>query len=86
MARMAEETPFGVATLATGHAWEIFGTPRQSDHSRGLAVDLYRIGDTQVINDRAPASATHDLVVWLYDQPEVAQPLGVRRLRRSLVH
>jgi hypothetical protein len=73
LARLAKRTSFGVATLSAGHSWEIYGTPRQSDHSRGLAVDIYRFGKRLVIDDRAPNSATHQLVAWLYDQPEVAR-------------
>lgn len=71
MARLAEQTPFGVVTLSSGHPWEIFGTPRQSDHTRGLAMDIYRIGDSLVIDQRSEDSRTHALVEWLYAQPEV---------------
>jgi hypothetical protein len=73
MARLAERTAFGVVTLSAGHSWEIYGTPRQSDHARGLAVDIYRLGERLVIDDRTPGSTTHSLVTWLYDQPEVAR-------------
>ena len=73
MARMADQAPYGVVTLISGHPWEIFGTDRQSDHTRGLAVDLYRVGDAQVIDDRAEGGFTHGFVQWLYDQPDVAR-------------
>ncbi|HEV7276626.1 MAG TPA: hypothetical protein VGN80_10090 [Devosiaceae bacterium] len=71
--RLADRTTIGVVALSAGHSWEIYGTPRQSDHSRGLAVDIYRLGDRLVIDDRAKGSATHSLVTWLYGQPEVAR-------------
>lgn len=73
LARLAERTSFSVVTLSAGHSWEIYGTPRQSDHSRGLAVDIYRLGERLVIDDRTPGSFTHDVVAWLYEQPEVAR-------------
>jgi hypothetical protein len=73
MTRLADRVPYGVAAFSTGHSWEIFGTPRQSDHSRGLAVDIYRIGDRQVIDDRSLGSITEGIVSWLYEQPEVAR-------------
>jgi hypothetical protein len=73
MARLADETPYGVVTLFSGHPFEIFGTPRRSDHARGLAVDIYRIGDRRVVDDRLTGSTTHRLVAWLYDQPEIAK-------------
>lgn len=73
LARLADQTPFGVVTFSSGHPWEIFGTPRQSDHSRGRAVDIYRFADTNVIDGRTDGSSIHRIVQWLYDQPELAR-------------
>lgn len=73
MARLADLTPYGVITLSQGHPYEVFGTDRQSDHTRGRAVDIYRLGDTLVVDDHAQGSATHDIVRWLYDQPDIRQ-------------
>ena len=73
MARLAEHTPYGVTTLSQGHPYEVFGTDKQSDHTRGRAVDIYRLGDTLVIDDRAEGSMTYKAVQWLYDQPEIRQ-------------
>ena len=73
MARAADQAPYGVVVLSTGHPHEIFGTDRQSDHTRGQAVDIYRVGDAGVIDDRHDGSTTHDLTRWFYDQPEVAR-------------
>jgi hypothetical protein len=73
MARLAEQTSYSVVTLSSGHPWEIFGTPRQSDHTKGLAMDIYRTGDTLVIDDRAADSSTYEIATWLYAQPEVAR-------------
>jgi hypothetical protein len=73
MGRIAERTPYGVVVLDTGHSREVFGTDRISRHAEGRAVDLYRIGDTLVIEDREVGSPTHELVRWLYDQPELSE-------------
>lgn len=73
MTRLAERTSYGVVALSSGHPWEIFGTPRQSDHAKGLAMDIYRTGQRLVIDDRAAGSPTHEIVTWLYAQPEVAR-------------
>ncbi len=73
LARMAEWDGFGVVTFSTGHPWEVFGTARQSDHSRGLAVDIYRLGPDLVIDQRQTGSRVHQFVQWLYQQPEVRQ-------------
>ena len=75
MARMADHQPYGVVVLITGHSWNVFGTDRPSKHSEGRAVDLHRLAadGPLVIEDRSTGSPTHDLVRWLYDQPEVAE-------------
>jgi hypothetical protein len=73
MARMADRTPYGVVVLKTGHSREVFGTDRTSRHHEGRAVDLYRLDGPLVIEDREDGSATHELVRWLYDQPELSE-------------
>jgi hypothetical protein len=75
MARMADQTPYGVVVLDTGHPWEIFGTDRQSKHSMGKAVDIHRLDedDPWVIEDRQEGSATHEFVRWIYEQPELSE-------------
>ena len=73
MADLAERTPYGVVTLSNGHPHNVFGTDRQSNHTRGRAVDIYRLGPTRVIDDREPASATHEVVTWLYDLPALSE-------------
>jgi hypothetical protein len=71
MALMAERTEYGVIVLDTGHPWEVFGTDRQSRHSLGRAVDVYRLSGPNVIDDREDGSDTHRFVQWLYEQPEM---------------
>lgn len=73
LSRLAEQAPFAVATFERGHPWGIFGTDRQSDHSRGRAADIYRIGDRLVVDDRAEGSLTHRVAAWLFAQPDVAR-------------
>jgi hypothetical protein len=73
MADIADQTPYGVVVLATGHPFHVFETDRQSHHTVGRAVDIYRVGDRAVIDDRGPNSATRALVEWLYRHPDVLQ-------------
>lgn len=73
MAELADQTPYEVVTLATGHPHHVFDTDRVSHHTVGQAVDINRIGDRLVIDDREPDSATRAIVGWLYDHPEVHQ-------------
>jgi hypothetical protein len=73
MAELADQTPYEVVVLATGHPHNVFETNRVSQHTVGQAVDVYRIGDHQVIDDRGPDGATKGIVEWLYDHPDVAQ-------------
>jgi hypothetical protein len=73
MADLAEQTPYEVAVLVTGHPHNVFETDRQSDHTVGRAVDIVRIGDRMVIDDRGPDSAAFALAQWLYSRPDVAQ-------------
>lgn len=73
MAELADRAPYGVVVLETGHPYNIFGTDRISKHSLGRAVDVHRIGEQLVIDDRAEGSATYATVEWLYEQPEVSE-------------
>ncbi len=75
MARMADHVPYGVVVLDTGHPWEIFGTDRQSKHTKGQAVDIHAVGpeDALVIEDRHAGSVTEGFVEWIYEQPELSE-------------
>ena len=73
MADLADQTPYGVVVLATGHPHNVFETDRQSHHTVGQAVDIYRLGDDPVISDREPDSATRAITEWIYDHPDVLQ-------------
>lgn len=73
MSQIADRTPYGVAVIATGHPHHVFETDRQSHHSVGRAIDIYRVGDSLVIDDRGPDSRTRLLVQWLFEHPDVLQ-------------
>ena len=73
MSELADQTGYGVVTISTGHPLNVFETDRQSHHTVGQAVDIYRIGDRNVIDDRGEDSTTRIIVEWLYDHPDVLQ-------------
>ena len=73
MADLAEQTSYEVVVLATGHPDNVFETDRVSHHTVGQAVDINRIGDRLVIDDRESGSVTRATVEWLYDHPDVGQ-------------
>lgn len=73
MADLADLTPYGVVTLATGHPENVYGTERMSHHTIGRAVDIYRVGDRRVVDDHDDSSETRAIVDWLYDDPRVLQ-------------
>jgi hypothetical protein len=76
MHRLADETGgYGVCVLESGHPINVFGTDRLSDHTRGRAVDIHRIADRLVIDDREEGSATDRAVAWLYED-DVAPIVG----------
>ncbi len=73
MLDIAELTEYGVVCLSSGHPYHVFGTNRQSHHTSGMAVDIYRVGDVDVISDRHDGSDTMQLVEWLLAHPDVRQ-------------
>ena len=73
MADMADQTPYAVAVLVTGHPHNVFETDRPSDHTVGRAIDIIRVGDRRVIDDRGEGSATYALVEWLNSRTDVRQ-------------
>lgn len=73
MSRMAERTSYDVVTLSSGHPFHVFATDRQSKHTKGQAVDLYLLEGDRIVDLREKGSTAHDLVRWLYNQPEVSE-------------
>lgn len=73
MSRMADRTPYDVVALSSGHPFHVFGTDRQSKHTMGRAVDVYLLDGDRIVDLREEGSAAHELVEWLYEQPEVSE-------------
>ncbi|GGI08592.1 hypothetical protein [Egicoccus halophilus] len=71
LTRLADEVgDVGVVVLETGHPYHVFGTDRMSDHLRGRAVDIHRLGGELVIEGHTSLeSETRRVVEWLYDEP-----------------
>lgn len=73
MSELAERTPYGVVVLSSGHPFNVFGSEHQSNHTKGRAVDIYRVGSVLVIDDRDPGSATDAEVRGLYEHPALSE-------------
>lgn len=74
MSDLADHTDYAVTVLATGHPHNVFETDRQSHHTVGRAVDIYRIGTELVIDGRLdPESQSHDAAIWMFGHPGVVQ-------------
>ena len=71
LARLADTTgDVGVVVFETGHPYHVFGTDRMSDHLRGRAVDIYRVGGELVVEGRdSKESTTYATVQTLYEDP-----------------
>ena len=62
MLELGNQAVYHVVTLKSGHPYHVFGTETMSRHTSGHAVDVYRIGDANVVDDRAKTSATYNIV------------------------
>lgn len=76
MADLAERHHIGVLVLSTGHPWEVFASGRQSNHTKGRAVDIYAVDGEPVIAQRAEDTPAYELSRSLFDQgvPELGSP------------
>lgn len=68
MLAMAEQAPYAVAVITSGHPHEVFGTNRTSRHTHGRAVDVYSIGGQLVIDQRGENTLAHRTARWLFGQ------------------
>lgn len=68
MVQIADRSPIGVVTLASGHPFNIFGTNRQSAHTLGSAVDLYGVDGELVVRQRREGTPASELSRWLLDR------------------
>ncbi|MDX1692019.1 MAG: SdrD B-like domain-containing protein [Acidimicrobiia bacterium] len=73
MLDVADITPYAITVMATGHPYHVFETNRVSHHTVGRAIDIHRVGDRQVIDDREEGSPTWDLVWWMWQNNEIVQ-------------
>ncbi|MCB2223596.1 MAG: carboxypeptidase regulatory-like domain-containing protein [Actinobacteria bacterium] len=73
MADLADITPYGVTVMHTGHPYHVFETNRVSHHSLGRAIDIYRVGDREVVDDRGANSVSEALVEWLWQNSDIIQ-------------
>ncbi|MCP3856977.1 MAG: hypothetical protein GY698_19970, partial [Actinomycetia bacterium] len=73
MADLADVTPYAALVLANGHPYHVFETERVSNHSIGRAIDIYRLGDSRVIDDHNPDSLIHEIVSWAFDREDVGE-------------
>lgn len=72
MADMADQGPYGVVVLRTGHPHDVFGTTRVSQHTVGQAVDLYRVHRSLVV-ECAASGAPRALARWLCGRDDLGQ-------------
>jgi hypothetical protein len=77
MLDMTERTRYSVVVLQTGHAYNVFGTDRVSNHSVGRAVDIYKLESELVVDAHDPSSEVYALSEWVvsrYDIREFGSP------------
>lgn len=78
MAELAEQAPYAVTCLKSGHSEHVFGTQRESNHASGRAVDIWQVDGTAVVSQQ-PATDTpaHALARTVFDRgivPELGSP------------
>jgi len=73
MSDLADITPYGITVMATGHPYHVFETNLVSHHTGGRAIDINRVGDRHVIDDRDANSTTRALVQRLWEDSRVVQ-------------
>lgn len=66
--------PLSVTVLRTGHPANVFGTARQSDHTAGRAVDIWRVDGRPVVEQATdPASAGRRVQRGVFALPALRQ-------------
>ena len=61
LADVAKKYELGVTVLASGHPPNVWGTDRESAHTRGFAVDIWEIDGVPVSDQREVGSAAYEL-------------------------
>ncbi len=65
----AEQAPYRVSSLVTGHPTNVFGTSRQSNHAVGRAVDVWAVDSEPVVTQQPEQrGAVWDAVNALFDE------------------
>lgn len=65
VADLAEQHDIAVTVLATGHPYNVFGTERVSNHTRGRAVDIWAIDGRPIVQQRDPQGPVADVARML---------------------
>lgn len=74
MAELADQAPYAVTCLKSGHAVNVFGTERPSNHSSGRAVDIWQVEGTAVVSQQPdPGTAAHALAQTVFDRGAVSE-------------
>ena len=92
MSALADVSPYAAVVLHTGHPINVFQTDRLSNHSVGRAIDIYRVGEQNVIDGRDEGSMVWNFVQALTGRADIVEfgtpwPLeGTPRMFTNLVH
>jgi hypothetical protein len=96
LAEAAARAPLSVTVLQSGHPVQVFGTGRTSDHARGRATDVWRIGGLPVVAQPLGAGPLRTVLDAAFADGRVRQvgsPLGTdldgpasRRSFSNVVH
>ena len=74
MSEMADFTPYSVVVLRTGHSYNVFETDRVSNHSVGLAFDIYKLESEQlVVDSHHTSSKLYELSEWLVSRSDIKE-------------
>jgi len=73
MLDIAERTPYSVVVLQTGHAYNVFGTERVSNHSVGRAVDIYKFDGALVVDSHATSSDSYAVSEWIVSRSDIRE-------------
>jgi hypothetical protein len=79
LAELSETHTFSVAVIKTGHPANVFATDRESNHTRGRAVDVWKIDGTPVLQLRGPGSPIPDFLRKVRDMglTELGSPVDI---------
>lgn len=81
LVQLSQQWRLDVQVLSTGHPFTVFGTERQSNHSRGRAVDIWAIDGIPVIDQtRCPWRALMEAAAAL-GADEVGGPVDLDGVR-----